>query len=233
MDSGKQKLSENLEDYLEAISSLSENGSGVRPSDIASEMKVKRPSVTSALNALAGRGLVEYEKYKPVTLTKKGREHADGIQKKHELLRSFFTEILGVEASEADIAACKMEHALADTMMHKLTRFIKGLSKHKNAPESVKPCPDCPSRNGKACQTCRKTAASLSELKEGEAGVILCIDKSLGDLPCYAGMGLVIGSRVEILRIAPLGDPVVLSVRGSEISLRKSQLGAIMVKRVS
>ena len=45
-------------------------------------------------------------------------------------------------------------------------------------------------------------------------------------------MGLVIGSRVEILRIAPLGDPVVVGVMGTEISLRKSQLSAIRVKRL-
>lgn len=69
-------------------------------------------------------------------------------------------------------------------------------------------------------------------MKVGDAGIILCIDKSLGDLACFAGMGLVIGSRVEVVRVAPLGDPAVLKVRGAEISLRKSQLAAVKVKRV-
>lgn len=233
MEKNKQELSENLEDYLEAISNLSEKGGNVRPSDIASELKVKRPSVTAALNSLSGKGLVVYEKYKPVTLTKEGQELASGVMKKHELLRNFFTEILGVEATEADIAACKMEHALADTMVQKLTRFIKGFSSSKKKESAVEheSCPDCPSKNGEECEKCCKNATDLANLKVGEAGVILCIDKSLGDLPCYAGMGLVIGSRVEIIRIAPFGDPVVLSVRGTEISLRKSQLNAIRVKR--
>ncbi len=219
----KQSLSENLEDYLETISSLSKKDGYVRPSDIAKKMKVKRPSVTSALNSLSEKGLVEYEKYKPVVLTKEGQRHASGIQKKHELLREFFTKILGVDATEADLTACKMEHALADGIMHKLTRFIKGLAS---------PCASCPNANTGECGNCCKGAASLADLKKGEAGLILCIDKSLGDLACYAGMGLVIGSRVEILRIAPLGDPVVVGVMGTEISLRKSQLSAIRVKRL-
>ncbi len=121
------KLSENLEDYLEAISFLSGKTGSARPSDIAAAMSVKKPSVTSALNSLAEKGLVEYEKYKPVTLTKEGEAHAKNVRRKHELLSSFFTKVLGVDAKEADIAACRMEHALDDSIMRKLIKFLKDL----------------------------------------------------------------------------------------------------------
>ena len=219
----KPKLSENLEDYLEAIQSISARDGAVRPSDIARELKVKRPSVTSALNSLAAKGLVEYEKYKPVVLTKDGAAHAKGISKKHSLLREFFTDILGVQASEADLVACKMEHIMDDSVMKKFTKFFKGLTN---------PCAGCPSLNSEGCAKNCRHAVALSELGVGRAGIILKIDKSLGDVACFAGMGLVIGSRVEVARVAPLGDPVVLKVRGSEISLRKSQLEAITVKPI-
>lgn len=219
-----EHLSENLEDYLEAISSLSENEGAVRPSDIAEELKVKRPSVTAALNSLADKGLVEYEKYRPVTLTKEGRKLANAVQKKHTLLKNFFTDILGVDTSEADLAACKMEHAINDSIMKKLSSFIKGLN----------PCKECEyEENGKCSKGCAcPQAVSLSSLKVGERALILCVDKSAGNLARFAGMGLVIGSTVEILRIAPLGDPVVLRVRGSEISLRRSQLDPVKVKKL-
>ena len=65
MEEPHQKLSENLEDYLETISSLESKHGTARPTDIANALSVKKPSVTAALNALAERGLVEYEKYKP------------------------------------------------------------------------------------------------------------------------------------------------------------------------
>lgn len=101
MPENQQKLSENLEDYLETISSLSAGTGAARPSDIAAAMSVKRPSVTAALNSLREKGLVEYEKYKPVTLTKDGEAVAMNVRRKHRLLSDFFTGVLGVNASEA------------------------------------------------------------------------------------------------------------------------------------
>ena len=220
-----EHLSENLEDYLEAISSLSENDGGVRPSDIADEMKVKRPSVTAALNSLADKGLVEYEPYKPVTLTKEGKKLASDIQKKHSLLKSFFTDIIGVETSEADFAACKMEHAMNNSIMKKLVGFIKSLN----------PCNACEysSAKGVCSKACNCAhAVSLSSLEVGERALVLCVDAPNVDTARFAGMGLVMGSMVEILRIAPLGDPIVLSVRGSEISLRRAETSQIKVKKL-
>lgn len=120
-----EKLSEPLEDYLETIAALSSESGFARITDIAKAMSVKKPSVTSALNVLAERGLVEYEKYKPASLTERGRRLAQNVRRKHELLRNFFTSFLGVEPSDADLAACKMEHALEDHIMDKLVAFLK------------------------------------------------------------------------------------------------------------
>lgn len=224
MTKKNEKLSENLEDYLEAISALSEKEEAVRPSDIADELKVKRPSVTAALNSLAGKGLVEYEKYKRVTLTKEGKKHATDIQKKHTLLKDFFVDILGVDATEADFAACKMEHSVNNSIMQKLSRFVKGLN----------PCLNCEYINDGECTSKHDCSRSvlLSDLDVGDRALVLCVEKSAGDLARYAGVGLVIGSTVKVVRKAPLGDPVVLNVRGADISLRKSQLKSIRVKRL-
>lgn len=223
MHENPQKLSENLEDYLEAISSLSAETGNARPSDIAAAMSVKKPSVTAALNSLREKGLIEYEKYRPVSLTKDGENVANNVRRKHKLLSNFFTEVLGVNASEADLAACRMEHALEDSIMNKLVKFLKG--------RGVNMCSSCPSSSPDCGKTCPH-AMPLSELPKGDKALVLSIDKKLGNLGMYAGMGLTIGSTVEILRVAPLGDPVVIGVHGSEISMRKSQLKNIGVKRI-
>ncbi len=127
MDELPHKLSENLEDYLETIAALESKNGTARLTDIASAMNVKKPSVTSALNSLAERGLIVYEKYKPVLLTKDGKAVANSVRKKHKLLSGFFTEVLGVPKAEADIAACKMEHALEDNIMRKLVKFLNSV----------------------------------------------------------------------------------------------------------
>jgi Fe2+ transport system protein FeoA len=46
-------------------------------------------------------------------------------------------------------------------------------------------------------------------------------------------LGLVPGTRVELLRVAPLGDPVELLVRGASLSIRKAEAGAIEVQSPS
>ena len=43
-------------------------------------------------------------------------------------------------------------------------------------------------------------------------------------------LGLVPGTRVELLRVAPLGDPIELLVRGASLSIRKAEAGAIEVQ---
>lgn len=224
MSDQKPKLSENLEDYLEAISSISSEKGSARPTDIANAMSVKKPSVTAALNALAEKGLVEYRPYKPVILTKDGQTVADSVRRKHKLLSEFFTTVLGVNASEADLAACRMEHALEDGIMKKLVKFLKGIPRRGS-------CAGCPMFSSSCAKDC-PNAIFLSELNPGDNGLILSIDKKIGNLGGYAGMGLTIGSNVEIVRIAPLGDPVIIRVHGSEISMRKTQLDFIKVKRI-
>jgi len=223
MNESNLKLSENLEDYLETISSLSTHTGSARPTDIANALSVKKPSVTAALNALAERGLVEYQPYKPVVLTKDGQTVANNVRKKHELLSNFFTGVLGVKATEADLAACRMEHALEDSIMKKLVKFLKGTAGGA--------CSGCPSRS-KGCEHNCPHAMALSELKVGDKALILSIGKSIGNIGAYAGMGLAIGGTVEVVRIAPLGDPVIIRVHGSEISLRKKQLKNISVKLI-
>lgn len=71
---------------------------------------------------------------------------------------------------------------------------------------------------------------SLNTLQPGSKGKVLQI--GLPDLARsrVMEMGLTVGSTVEVIRYAPLGDPVELKVRGSHISLRKAEVAAITVQ---
>ena len=122
-------LSESLEDYLEAIFHIVEQKRAARATDIGERMGVKASSVTGALRALAQRGLVNYAPYDIVTLTARGEAVAEEIVHRHEVLRDFFVDVLGVEPETADAAACGMEHHVGKVVLRRLSylaRFVAG-----------------------------------------------------------------------------------------------------------
>ena len=66
-----------------------------------------------------------YKPYDYVTLTESGRVAAGEIARKHNILKSFFIDVLGVDADVAQKAACKAEHELGSEIITKLLRFIE------------------------------------------------------------------------------------------------------------
>jgi DtxR family Mn-dependent transcriptional regulator len=129
---GKKKLSSTMEDYLEAIFNLEKSKKAVRVRDIAKEMLVKLPTVTSMMGTLAQRGLINHEKYEYVELTKKGRRIAKDVYRRHVILRDFLIDILNIDKETAEEDACKMEHAVSPVTLERVVKFM----------EFVENCPD-------------------------------------------------------------------------------------------
>lgn len=120
----KSELSSSLEDYLEAIFNLAGEAESVRSTEIAKVLGVSKASVTGALRVLRHKGLANYKPYDTVTLTEKGKATAAEIARKHEILKSFFINVLGVKAEVGQKAACKAEHALGPEISARLLSFI-------------------------------------------------------------------------------------------------------------
>ena len=119
-----QELSASLEDYLEAIFNLADDTGGARSKDIAATLGVTRSSVTGALQLLRDKGLVNHEPYGCVTLTPRGQAVAREVVRKHDILTSFFADVLSVEREKAQGAACRAEHALGPEIISRLLSFI-------------------------------------------------------------------------------------------------------------
>ncbi|WP_231716220.1 metal-dependent transcriptional regulator [Desulfosarcina alkanivorans] len=120
----EKPLTSVMEDYLEAIFDLDKEKRVVRVKDIAKRMNVKMPTVSSMLKTLNTRGLVNYEKYEYVELTKGGMDVGQEMRRRHGVLLKFLTEILKVDLPTADEEACKMEHALSSETLDRLTDFM-------------------------------------------------------------------------------------------------------------
>ena len=72
-------------------------------------------------------------------------------------------------------------------------------------------------------------------LKDGETGMVVRID-SVGDSKLknrLMTMGLIPGTRVEILRSAPMGDPIAIRLRSYNLAMRKDDATQIQVTQIS
>ena len=70
----------------------------------------------------------------------------------------------------------------------------------------------------------------LSELNRGEKGRIVKIGGTGSIRRRLLDMGLVSGSDIEMERVAPLGDPIEIKVKGYNLSLRKQEAASIQVE---
>ena len=117
-----EKLSGSLEDYLEAIYVEVLRHGFAKVTDIAVALDVKKASVTSALNQLAVKKLINYAPYTSVTMTSEGEKLAKKILQKHKVLDEFFGEILDLD--NASEIACAVEHLVSDANLKKIQKFI-------------------------------------------------------------------------------------------------------------
>ncbi|MFQ5808557.1 MAG: metal-dependent transcriptional regulator [Armatimonadota bacterium] len=114
-----------MQDYLEAIYHLQNEKQVARVKEIAKRLRVKLPSVSGALKSLRAKELVHHEDYGYVTLTAEGRRLADEISQRHEAVRRFLISILQIDATQAEIEACHLEHAVSARTLQRLLRLIE------------------------------------------------------------------------------------------------------------
>ncbi len=134
MTARQTDLTENLEDYLEAVLVLCRQHGHAHVNDIARHKGVKKPSANSALRSLADKGLVVYEKYQPVTLTARGRDIAASILGRHQVLTEFFRASVGLKPKEAEDVACKLEHVLEDAALLRLLTVFERIKAQDSCP---------------------------------------------------------------------------------------------------
>lgn len=121
----QQMLREASENYLETILELEDESRSVRSIDVANAMHVSRPSVNKALGVLKRAGMVDQQPYGRIMLTEQGRVRAMEVLHRHNTLRAFLINVLGVDPDIADQDACRMEHVVSEQTMGKLTDYFE------------------------------------------------------------------------------------------------------------
>lgn len=228
-----------LEDYLEAILNLSRFDKAARSRDIAEALDVHKSTVTAALKSLGNMNLINYAPYEAVTLTPEGRRLAEDVAKRHMALKDFFVNILKVDVATAETAACGMEHSVPREIVERLAAFASNM---QDCPRvTVEAAPTCDT-----CTTCLENApansarlqpsrkdVTLDQIKPGTSVKLISVTGGGQIKKRLTELGLTRGSVVTVERVAPMGDPMDIKLRGYRLSLRKEEASHVVVAHIS
>ena len=115
---------ESAENYLETILVLSQSLPVVRSVDVAEELGFKKSSVSVAMKNLREKEHIRVTKEGYIYLTESGKEIAEMIYERHELLTSWLVT-LGVDKEIASNDACKIEHVISKESFEAIKKHIK------------------------------------------------------------------------------------------------------------
>lgn len=74
---------------------------------------------------------------------------------------------------------------------------------------------------------------TLRDLKPGQSGIVLSIEENGILKRRILDMGITNGVKVKVVKMAPLGDPIQIYLRGYELSLRKEEASRILVEKLA
>ena len=117
------KSNESLENYLETILMLGKKLPVVRAVDIANELGFKKSSVSIAMKNLREKKYITVMEQGYIFLTDEGKEIAEMIYERHELLTAWLVR-LGVDQDTAADDACKIEHVISKESFNAIKQHI-------------------------------------------------------------------------------------------------------------
>src|SRR3954452_15578834 len=112
-----------VEEYLEAIHELLEEGSSVIQARLVERLGHTAPTVSEMVRRLRDDGYLVVEG-RNITLTGKGRDRAEKVVRKHRLAERLLTDVIGLEWHTAHLEAGRWEHVISDEVEGLLVKLL-------------------------------------------------------------------------------------------------------------
>jgi DtxR family Mn-dependent transcriptional regulator len=210
-----------LEEYLEAIWELEEEGTRVIQARLAEHLGHSPPSVSEMVRRLRDEGWVQVRD-RALHLTPKGRERAVSVVRKHRLAERLLTDIIGLPWHKTHIEACRWEHVISDEVEERLVALL----------ENPTTCPHGNPIPGAGPE--RDDLLALAEVKLGERvrleRVTEQVEVDLEALVYLDDHGFIPGADAEVRSRAPDGT-VTLDLDEGTIALGPALTTQLYVSR--
>lgn len=218
-----QLLTLTEENYVKAIYTVQhKNESGeVSVNEIAERLNTRPATVTDMLRKLSEKELINYEKYKKVTLTDSGSTVALMILRKHRLWETFLCDKLNFSWDEVHEVAEQLEHIRSPKLIDRLDSFLD----YPKFDPHGDPIP-----NAKGELPASK-AILLSESKINDKYKVVAVnDTSTAFLQQMERYGLNIGSEITVTERMPYDNSVLIhNKNGDEFQLSEKIAENILV----
>jgi DtxR family Mn-dependent transcriptional regulator len=207
-------LSAVMEDYLKSIYILQReagedpSAERIATSAIADRLDVTAPTVTSMLDKLADRGLIDREKYKGVRLTAEGETVALEVLRHHRLIEAYLAEALDYDWTDVHEEADRLEHHISERFEARIAEALgdPDVDPHGDPiPRAdLSPLEDGPGQR-------------LDECSVGDHVVVERVrHRTSEELRYLADAGVSPGVALEIVEVAPFGMVTVDSPEGEQ-----------------
>jgi DtxR family transcriptional regulator, Mn-dependent transcriptional regulator len=112
------------EEYLQIIVWLEEAGLPMTGANVARAMQLSAPTVHEMIGRLERDGYITRGPDKALLFTDHGREHAEGIVRRHRLIERFLTDVLGIPWDDVHEEAERLEHAMSPKLEERMQAAI-------------------------------------------------------------------------------------------------------------
>ncbi len=202
-------ISQQMEEYLEAIGKLEERGGAVTTSALARECRVAAPTVTEMLHRLSEQGLIAHEPRRGVSLTQAGRDLSTSVIRRHRLWERFLQDVLGLKWDEVHDQACRLEHATSPDLERRLALALGDSDT----------CPHGHAIPGAGQAAGRPVVLPLSEIPLAMPARIVDVQEDAALLRRLAALGIRPGAVVRVEEVSPQGGALTVTVGGRRQTL--------------
>ncbi len=214
-------LTEPVEDYLKVIYELETRMGAAATSDVAQALGVAPASVTGMIRRLASQGFVDHEPYRGVQLTELGRHTALRTIRRHRILETYLTRVLGYAWDMVHDEAERLEHAASDNLIE---RMSAALGHPRTDPHGA----PIPTADGIVDERLHRT---LADLEVGESATMVQVSDRNPELLRYlTEIALQPGTQVMLVSRAPFDGPLLLRIGRVEQAIGPSLAAQIHVE---
>ncbi len=215
--------SQTEENYLKALLTLTHENGEVSLSELSNSLGVSTPTANSMVKKLRDKGFVRYEKYKPLTITPKGKKEAAIILRRHRLTEMYLVSKMGFGWEEVHEIAEQVEHIKSQKFFDRMDELLgyPSLDPHGS------PIPD------KEGNMILREYQKLSEVTVGKLVRLCALQNSSNEFLTFLNdKQIELGTQMEVLHRESFDNSATVRYNQTQIMLSYEVCERLLVEEI-